>query len=333
MAGRSRVRRGDCIGLFEILCSGSTRCWARRNQRTILSRLHQQRPGYRKSLAWQWRWCAIHASAPRFESSSNRSSGIVNIDIGMQSISHALASSLKLGSVLLNTPVQGIKQLGFNQCLVTTAGGATFRCRRVIVSVPTPLYCRIIFSPPLPTDKKVYSESTFLGDYSKFSLVYAEPWWRKLGLSGSFIDLNGPVSFSRDTSADDDKQFSLTFFIVGDDCRKWAKLTTTERRDAILENISDMIATSEGRRLLYDYTDARETLWKSEQWSEGAPCPVPGPGVWERLGPSLRIPFENIHFVGTETAFLWKGYLEGAVTSGERGAREVIQELRSNVKI
>lgn len=251
----------------------------------------------------------------------------------MQSISHALASSLKLGSVLLNTPVQGIKQLGFNQCLVTTAGGATFRCRRVIVSVPTPLYCRIIFSPPLPTDKKVYSESTFLGDYSKFSLVYAEPWWRKLGLSGSFIDLNGPVSFSRDTSADDDKQFSLTFFIVGDDCRKWAKLTTTERRDAILENISDMIATSEGRRLLYDYTDARETLWKSEQWSEGAPCPVPGPGVWERLGPSLRIPFENIHFVGTETAFLWKGYLEGAVTSGERGAREVIQELRSNVKI
>lgn len=38
----------------------------------------------------------------------------------------------------------------------------------------------------------------------------------------------------------------------------------------------------------------------------------------------LRAPTGRIHFVGTETAFEWKGYMEGAVRSGERGAQEVL---------
>ena len=45
------------------------------------------------------------------------------------------------------------------------------------------------------------------------------------------------------------------------------------------------------------------------------------------VGKALRAPFEAIHFVGTETSFEWKGYMEGAVRSGERGAREVIMAL------
>ncbi len=100
-----------------------------------------------------------------------------------------------------------------------------------------------------------------------------------------------------------------------------------------MENVASMIATSEGKRLLYGYTDSRETIWMVEPWSLGAPCPVPGPGTWEKLGPALRESFENIHFVGTETAFLWKGYLEGAITSGERGAREVILALQDKARM
>jgi monoamine oxidase len=45
------------------------------------------------------------------------------------------------------------------------------------------------------------------------------------------------------------------------------------------------------------------------------------------VGKALREPFEAIHFVGTETSFEWKGYMEGAVRSGERGAAEVIEAL------
>jgi monoamine oxidase len=41
----------------------------------------------------------------------------------------------------------------------------------------------------------------------------------------------------------------------------------------------------------------------------------------------LREPVGNLHFAGTETAGDWKGYMEGAVRSGERAAKEVIDGL------
>ena len=70
-----------------------------------------------------------------------------------------------------------------------------------------------------------------------------------------------------------------------------------------------------------------EQQWAGEQWSQGCPCPVMGPDLLGRVGHALRSPFENIYFVGTETAYEWKGYMDGAVSSGKRGAEEVISAL------
>ncbi|WXC48691.1 hypothetical protein QX201_008400 [Fusarium graminearum] len=42
-------------------------------------------------------------------------------------------------------------------------------------------------------------------------------------------------------------------------------------------------------------------------------------------GKALREFYGRIHFVGTETSLVWKGYMEGAVRSGVRGAKEVIK--------
>ncbi|KAI1659171.1 hypothetical protein F4813DRAFT_354078 [Daldinia decipiens] len=54
-----------------------------------------------------------------------------------------------------------------------------------------------------------------------------------------------------------------------------------------------------------------------------------GPGVLTSLGSDvLRAPVGNIHLVGTGTAVVWKGYMDGAVRSGQRGAEEVITSLR-----
>ena len=45
-------------------------------------------------------------------------------------------------------------------------------------------------------------------------------------------------------------------------------------------------------------------------------------------GRALRERFENLHFAGGETAYEWKGYLEGAITAGRRGAEEVVEALK-----
>jgi monoamine oxidase len=34
-----------------------------------------------------------------------------------------------------------------------------------------------------------------------------------------------------------------------------------------------------------------------------------------------------IHWAGTETSTYWNGYMDGAVRSGERAAKEILNEL------
>lgn len=251
---------------------------------------------------------------------------------GMQSVSVNLAAQLHPGTVRLNTPVHKIQQHGNNHCVVFAAGNQQFHAKRVIVSIPTPLYKTIQFDPPLPANKQELADSTFLGDYSKFTLIYQEPWWRKLGYSGSFADLRGPVAFSRDTSSEADGQYSITFFVVGEDSRKWSRLSLSDRKESIVKQFKEM-TSPEGLEHIDKIIDIREFIWMKEAWSQGGPCPVPGPGIWERLGNNLREPHGNIHFVGTETAFEWKGYMEGALTSGERGASEVAAALKPRDKL
>ena len=45
------------------------------------------------------------------------------------------------------------------------------------------------------------------------------------------------------------------------------------------------------------------------------------------LLPELTQPFRLVHWAGTETSAYWNGYMDGAVRSGERAAREVLNEL------
>jgi len=48
------------------------------------------------------------------------------------------------------------------------------------------------------------------------------------------------------------------------------------------------------------------------------------PGVWTSCGEDMRVPIGRIHWAGAETATVWNGYMDGAVSSGERAAVEVI---------
>ena len=41
------------------------------------------------------------------------------------------------------------------------------------------------------------------------------------------------------------------------------------------------------------------------------------------LRPALRTPVGRIHWVGTETAEAWTGYIDGAIRSGEHAAQVV----------
>lgn len=238
---------------------------------------------------------------------------------------------MKPGTVVFGSAVRRIEQAANgNGATVSTEDGRVIRCKRVIVSIPTPLYKEITFSPALPADKQKLVSSTTLGWVAKTIVCYDQPWWRTKGFSGLVTSFNGPVTIMRDTSSDIDGQFSLTCFSQADTGRQWSKLPPHERRVQVIDHISQAF---DDRSAAEQHIGVFEQQWAGEQWSQGCPCPVMGPDLLGKLGHTLRIPFKNIHFVGTETAYEWKGYMDGAVSSGKRGADEVVSALLGNSSV
>lgn len=250
-----------------------------------------------------------------------------DIKKGNQNFSTQLAARLMPGSIKLLAPVKTITQSD-DGCIVETNDGVQYSSKRVIVSVPTTLYRLIEFIPALPPSKRLLQESTKMGYYSKTVLVFSEPWWRSANLSGVFTSDNGPISFTRDTCVPETGLFSITCFHVGEPGRRWSTLSAEARQDAVLKQFRS--AFSSVVDSVPEPINIVEKEWSKDPWARGAPNPVMMPGLMtSEAGQSIREPFGNVHFIGTETSLVWKGYMEGAVRSGVRGAKEVITALKS----
>lgn len=52
------------------------------------------------------------------------------------------------------------------------------------------------------------------------------------------------------------------------------------------------------------------------------------PDLMTEVGYELRARHGKVHFVGTETAWEWMGYMERAVRSGKRGAEADLSSIR-----
>ncbi|KAJ0309878.1 hypothetical protein Brms1b_008917 [Colletotrichum noveboracense] len=199
------------------------------------------------------------------------------------------------------------------------------QCKKVLLSVPSTLYLLIEFTPSLPATKEALSKSK-LGYYSKTIFVFKKPWWRDAGFSGAIASDTGPIVFSRDTCVPNDKQYSITCFHVAEPGKQWSKLRAEDRREAVLKLFRAMFSTVVDD--VPEPINIIEKEWTKDPWARGAPSPVMGPGVLTSdAGKAVREPVGHIHFIGTEASLVWKGYMEGAVQSGIRGAKEVIADL------
>lgn len=235
-----------------------------------------------------------------------------------------MAEELGSDSVFLNMPVTTIDYAQRGHCTVHTQSGREFKCRKVIVSIPTSLYHMITFNPSLPEKKVILSENTTTGCYTKVIYVYSEPWWHKAGLSGVLDSEKGPIVFTRDTSIPEDNQWSITCFLTGDLGRNWSKLPRASRHRLAWEQFSQSFGKfTEVPRP----ANTLEMEWTKETFFLGAPCPITTPGVLSAVGDELASPVGSIHFVGTETSREWRGYMEGAIRSGLRGGAEVVKSL------
>jgi monoamine oxidase len=160
------------------------------------------------------------------------------------------------------------------------------------------------------------------GSLAKAEAIYDRPFWREAGLSGQAVSDTGPVRSTFDNSPPDGKPGTLFGFIGGNDARAWSQMSAGARKAVVLEQLAGYFGEEARRPRAYveDYA-------ADEQWIRGCPTAFTAPGVLLGFGAALRKPFRRVHWAGSETSTFWAGYMDGAVRSGERVAREVGEKL------
>jgi monoamine oxidase len=221
--------------------------------------------------------------------------------------------------VVLNAPVRSIEQSGSTATVTSDAG--VWKAKRVIVAVPPQLAAEINYTPLMPPIQDAMRRRMTLGTLMKIHAVYETPFWREDPGVWMGLKINGCVPEMFDNTPSEGGPGVLMGFHGGHAWRKYAN-DPAARKAAALSDFAEVF----GERCLKPI-DYFEHDWTSEEWSRGCPVSVVGPGVVTEFLPNLIVPFNLVHWAGTETATYWNGYMDGAISSGQRAAGEVLAEL------
>jgi monoamine oxidase len=233
----------------------------------------------------------------------------------------ALRVAKQLGDrVVLGSPVRRIEQRPHG--VIVESDDVLVRAKRVVVALAPALVKRIHFSPGLPEQRRRLNDTMPQGTLTKVSAVYDRPFWRDKGLTGTAVSLSGPAGIWFEDSPEDASRGIVIGFVGGDRNRLYRTLRRAERRARVIAELETLFGPKAGKveRLV-------ESDWRGEKWSRGCPIAWAPPHTLTRYGPALREPVGRIHWAGTETADYWAGYMDGAVRSGERVAREIDRRL------
>jgi monoamine oxidase len=239
---------------------------------------------------------------------------------GSQQIPIRMAQHLDHHRVLLGSPVRQIVRA--KSGVTVHADHHTVHAKRVIVAIPPVLAGRIHYSPALPYARDQLTQRYPQGTLTKVAAVYDTPFWRGSNFTGQVLDTGGPVSASFDDSPPGGSPGVLFGFVGGDNARSYNAMSPSARRSAVL----NQYASWYGSQAL-NAKEYFDTNWSAETWSRGCPVGIPSLGTLLAYGPQLRAPVGRIHWAGTETSDYWNGYMDGAVRSGERAAKEVLAGL------
>ena len=206
-----------------------------------------------------------------------------------------------------------------------TPTGMNVRAKRVIVAVPPVLAGPDrLHAPGCRAARRQLTQRLPQGTLLKVTAVYDRPFWREKGLNGTAVSLNGPVNATFDDSPPDGSPGVMFGFVGGDERRRFLAAVAGRAARRGAEELHRLLRCPRPRN------PTRRTSRPTGRPSAGraaARSASPGPACCTPYGPALRQPIGRIHWAGTETSNYWNGYMDGAMRSGERAAREVLDAL------
>ncbi len=305
--------------------------WTRLNMRTKLGRALI-------GLACEAVWAADAADVSLLHFLAYASSGgglqpLISTDGGAQqsrivggSQRIALGLAARLGKVVLTEePVAAIECADRVHVRARTV---TVDAQRVIIAMSPALAGRLRYSPALPARRDQLTQRMPNGSVIKCMAIYEDPFWRADGLSGQVTSDSGPVKVVFDNSPPDGSPGVLLGFLEGNQARALGRVSVEQRRAAVIACFVRFFGERAGKPIDYVEKD-----WSADEWTRGCYGAFMPPNTWSVFGDALREPVGPIHWAGAETATVWMGYMDGAVTSGERAAAEVAKALSRTAEV
>jgi len=236
---------------------------------------------------------------------------------GTQLLAINLAECLGSNRVVLNSPVRSVSKDDDEYLVVSDK--LTINADKVVIAMSPPLAARIVYDPILPASRDQLTQRMPMGALGKAIALYKTPFWRADGLNGQVVSDSGVVRTTFDSSPPDGSYGAMMGFIEAGEMRAFDDKSEVEIQDAVLKDYVNYFGPKAA-----EVTSWVIQRWDNEEFSRGGPVAIAPPGVLTKYGPALTKPFGGIHFAGTETAPYWTGYMDGAIRSGERVAKEIL---------
>ncbi|MBP3035140.1 FAD-dependent oxidoreductase [Arthrobacter sp. zg-ZUI100] len=242
---------------------------------------------------------------------------------GMQQVSERMAADLG-DDVVLSSPVRFLRWPGedgtAHDGVTAVSDSVTVRARFAVMAVPPNLYSRVSFDPPLPRRQHQMHQHQSLGLVIKVHAVYATPFWRDKGLSGTCFGAGELVQEVYDNTNHEDPRGTLVGFVSDEKADAMFKLSAEDRKQAILGSVAAFLGEEALTPEVYYESD-----WGSEEWTRGAYAASYDLGGLHRYGPDQLAPVGPIYWSCSDLAAEGYQHVDGAVRMGLLTAERILE--------
>lgn len=263
----------------------------------------------RLSLLFLAQQLALYADVEDDEFEAHRIKGGNNL------LPEAMTSALD-GAVELNSRVTAVT-VDDTGVTVTHQRGES-KADYVIITAAFPTIRDIAFDPPLPDAlQKAVNELNY-GSHTKTLLQYERRFWLDEELSGD-TESELPVGWTWECTDQQEGDLGImSTYTSGTFADEYLALGKEELIEEMVNQIETMYPGSKDI-----FQVGRAVVWPNTPFNGGAySAYAPGQvmGFWNLI----RQPHGRIYFAGEHTDTLFVGFMEGAIRSGQRVARELI---------
>jgi monoamine oxidase len=186
----------------------------------------------------------------------------------------------------------------------------------VICTIPFSVLREIEVDPPFSPEKQRAVREL---DYEAIARVFLQTrtrYWEREGLNGFGIsDL--PEEIWHPTHDQPGPRGILHSYMFGDQGHDITRMKDDEARIRFIREHLDQVLPG----LRENFEGGATKIWLDDPWARGAVA-YPGPGQMIALIPHTARPEGRVHFAGEHTS-PWNAWMQGAIESGLRAAREV----------